>query len=368
MTGKKVIILGAGPAGISAAYMLKKAGVDCLLVDKKGFPKDKCCGGMLTEKTVDLIYNLGIELDESIIKNVIRKINMKYNNEVIMSFNINRPMYMVQRSELDHFLFKEYLKAGGEFKIVKKIVFGFAGKNLIKLDDEDYHYKYVIGATGARGFVYPGEESLTFIEGIALEGNSDNVEDNEAVDLEILSDASGYCWRFPKTTHENIGYGFALDKTLKDDHESLKAKYLSGLGSVRGAYLRVGSRKTIANENYNLLRVGDCAGTTDNVTGEGIYYALKSGAYAAHAIIYGGDNAVKLYKKNMIPIMTRIESSVKAARTFYKHKKFAMKFLMKHIKRFEKMMTFITDEVFSAAKYDYHKKDIMFGYMKSKGE
>ena len=103
MVEKKVVILGAGPAGISAAYLLKKAGVDCLLVDKKGFPKDKCCGGMPTEKTVNLIYNLGIELDESLIKNVIKSVNMKYKNNLLMTFPINRPMYMTQRSELDHF-------------------------------------------------------------------------------------------------------------------------------------------------------------------------------------------------------------------------------------------------------------------------
>lgn len=368
MVEKKVVILGAGPAGISAAYLLKKAGIDCLLVDKKGFPKDKCCGGMLTEKTVDLIYNLGFELDESIIKNVIKSVNMKYKNNLLMTFSINRPMYMTQRSELDYFFFKEYLKIGGEFKVITKITFGFAGNNLLRLDNDDYHYGYVIGATGARGFVYPGENSLKFLEGIALEGNTDVVEDNETVDLEILDEASGYAWRFPKTSHENIGYGLFLDKTCKEDHDALKTKYLNGLGQIRGAYLRVGNKNTLINSEYNLIRVGDCAGTVDAVTGEGIYYALKSGAYAAHAIISGGDDALRIYKQNMIPIMNRLNSSIKASKAFYKHKAFAMNFLMKHIKRFKNMMTFITDEVVSAARYDYHKKDIMFGYMETKGE
>lgn len=366
MIEKKVIILGAGPSGITAAYLLKKAGIDCLLIDRKLFPKDKCCGGMLTEKTVDLLYNLGFNLDESLIKNVIRRINMKYYNEVIMSFPINRPMYMVQRAELDYFLFKEYQKICGEFKRVSKIAFGVAGENIVKLDDEDYKYEYIIGATGARGFVYPGENSLQFLEGIALEGNATSVEDNDTVDLEVLADASGYAWRFPKTSHENIGYGLFLDNTCKIDHEHLKNKYLSGMGCIRVAYLRVGNKETLVNSGYNLLRVGDCAGTVDAVTGEGIYYALKSGAYAAYAIISGNGNVLKTYKQNMIPIMDRLHSSKKAAKAFYRHKKFAMNFLMKHIKRFEKMMTFITDEVLSSAKYNYHKKDIMFGYFKSK--
>ena len=40
-----VMIIGAGPAGSVCGYLLKKAGVDCLLVDHATFPRDKICGG-----------------------------------------------------------------------------------------------------------------------------------------------------------------------------------------------------------------------------------------------------------------------------------------------------------------------------------
>ncbi|PCJ39462.1 MAG: hypothetical protein COA81_10355 [Alphaproteobacteria bacterium] len=45
------VIVGAGPAGSSAAYDLVKAGANVLIVDKESFPRDKPCGGGLTVKT-----------------------------------------------------------------------------------------------------------------------------------------------------------------------------------------------------------------------------------------------------------------------------------------------------------------------------
>ena len=47
-----VVIIGAGPAGSVCAYLLKKAGVDCLLVDRATFPRDKLCGGGRFDRAV----------------------------------------------------------------------------------------------------------------------------------------------------------------------------------------------------------------------------------------------------------------------------------------------------------------------------
>lgn len=47
-----VLIIGAGPAGSSAAYALAQAGRSVLILDKQPFPRDKPCGGGLTPKTL----------------------------------------------------------------------------------------------------------------------------------------------------------------------------------------------------------------------------------------------------------------------------------------------------------------------------
>ena len=60
-----VLIVGAGPASSVCGYLLKKAGIDCLLIDHATFPRDKICGGGLTPKAWHLLDHLlsGIRYD-----------------------------------------------------------------------------------------------------------------------------------------------------------------------------------------------------------------------------------------------------------------------------------------------------------------
>ena len=52
------IVIGAGPAGSTAAYLLAKGGLHVLVLDKNEFPRDKLCGGLLTRKTIRLLEDL----------------------------------------------------------------------------------------------------------------------------------------------------------------------------------------------------------------------------------------------------------------------------------------------------------------------
>ncbi|MGA8210909.1 MAG: geranylgeranyl reductase family protein, partial [Nocardioidaceae bacterium] len=58
-----VIVVGAGPAGASAAYHLAEAGVDVLLLEKQSFPRDKICGDGLTPRAVRHLVAMGIDVD-----------------------------------------------------------------------------------------------------------------------------------------------------------------------------------------------------------------------------------------------------------------------------------------------------------------
>ena len=49
-----VIIVGGGPAGATAAYVLAKHGVRAILIEKAQLPRDKICAGLITLKTVRL--------------------------------------------------------------------------------------------------------------------------------------------------------------------------------------------------------------------------------------------------------------------------------------------------------------------------
>jgi geranylgeranyl reductase family protein len=58
-----VIVVGAGPAGSSAAYHLALAGVDVLVLEKAAFPRDKICGDGLTPRAVRQLIAMGIDID-----------------------------------------------------------------------------------------------------------------------------------------------------------------------------------------------------------------------------------------------------------------------------------------------------------------
>ena len=58
-----VIVVGAGPAGASAAFHLARAGVDVLVLEKARFPRDKVCGDGLTPRAVRQLEAMGIDLD-----------------------------------------------------------------------------------------------------------------------------------------------------------------------------------------------------------------------------------------------------------------------------------------------------------------
>ena len=54
------IIIGAGPAGSSAAILLARAGWSVALVEKQVFPRRKVCGECIAASNLPLLDALGI--------------------------------------------------------------------------------------------------------------------------------------------------------------------------------------------------------------------------------------------------------------------------------------------------------------------
>ena len=74
-----VIIVGAGPAGISTALNLLKNGVkDVIVLEKYQFPRYKCCAGYITNKTLNAYKNIGLDIEECHYS-LIKDFNIFYN-------------------------------------------------------------------------------------------------------------------------------------------------------------------------------------------------------------------------------------------------------------------------------------------------
>ena len=109
----KAVIIGAGPAGTSCAYMLQKSGVACVLVDFATFPREKVCGGGLTPKAYKLLEDIfpGIEYTYK----SIGKIKLSIDHRSPKMIEVPEPIRLVNRKDFDNTLLQQYLQIGGQF-------------------------------------------------------------------------------------------------------------------------------------------------------------------------------------------------------------------------------------------------------------
>ncbi|MFX1453370.1 MAG: FAD-dependent oxidoreductase, partial [Promethearchaeota archaeon] len=112
-----VIIVGAGPAGSTAAKFIAEEGFKVLLIDKEKFPRNKPCGGALTRRVIERFPYMSkilqnIITSEKIFDGKIYSPSLKYSAKIIS----NKPLgFMVFRDQFDYELVKIAKNAGAEF-------------------------------------------------------------------------------------------------------------------------------------------------------------------------------------------------------------------------------------------------------------
>lgn len=139
-----VIIAGAGPAGSTAGYMLSKAGLDVLLIDKSVFPREKLCGGCITHKTVTLLERVFNETPVSmkemgIFSNASSTYELRTGKNLISRGESPLPFYFVERERYDHYFLEKAKEAGADV---------IEGEAITSLDTK----KNTLHTTGGRSF------------------------------------------------------------------------------------------------------------------------------------------------------------------------------------------------------------------------
>ncbi|RJQ32582.1 MAG: NAD(P)/FAD-dependent oxidoreductase [Actinobacteria bacterium] len=304
-----VLIVGAGPAGSTAACFLAHNKIDHLLVEKEKFPRDKICGGGLTAHSVEVINELGLkEKIESLPHFKFYGYKIYSNNGVVYSQFHDKNQdygYVIKRSDFDEMLLNHAKDAGTKLLMpvgAIEIDENKDGSYLVKLSDNQVvHAQFIIASDGSGGsFSRKINPSYSKAETIATRAYFENVT-GIGKDLEFLMEDSGYYgygWIFPLSpTSANVGAGAdisylkkynlsvlelykrfltmpPLNKMLKEARQVTKAESYP----LRMNY----PRKTLVHNR--VLFVGDAADLIYPLSGEGISYAMKSGQVAAEAL------------------------------------------------------------------------------------
>lgn len=359
----KVIIIGAGPAGVGTSIYLSQAGIPHVIIDKDTFPRDKICGDACSGKTAF----------------VLRKANPAWMDEIFaqedkfmpshgivfvapngkplsIPYNPNRkledtaPGFTSQRLVFDNFLFEkldkkyasvyqgskvthidkqadnvtvQFSKDGEEYEVTAPLIVGADGdKSMIRKQFLDSNISQKAYAVGLRAY-YKGVTEM---------------HEENFIELHFLPELlPGYFWIFPMPNGLiNVGVGI-LSERIRAKKINLREQMLHAIKTnpnishrfknaelvdkIQGWGLPMGTEELpVSGDNF--LLVGDAASLIDPFSGEGIGNALYSGMLAAYAmekaISSNQYNAEFLKKEYDDVLYKRIGSELKLSTTLQK--------------------------------------------------
>ena len=276
---RDVVVVGAGPAGTTCAYLLKKAGVDCLLVDRATFPRDKICGGGLTAKAYRLLAELMPDFRYDY--QSVRKIRLMIDKKLISEFQPSEELRIVSRKDFDYGLLQQFLQIGGSFE--QEAFSGFKEQSDEKIlvtmkSGKKILCKYLVGADGANSHVRKQLKGDYDEKTLCLEQYAEKSQYAIEVELSRRFD-TGYYYLFPSVNYDVIGYGYART-TIEQFREIMKDKGIEET-KIRGAYIPT---QEVVSDNDHIILIGDAGGFPNKVTFEGLFYAIATGRNAFRAI------------------------------------------------------------------------------------
>ncbi len=346
---------------------MQKAGISTCIFDRAIFPREKLCGGLLTQKTVDLLKNHCRDIrPEEYITEETNSVEFYYEKKPMMDFRSRVPFYFTERTLLDDRLIKQYKKLGGTVFENIKIHSNQIDLNsgTIRLDAETFKYEVLVGAYGC-GHLLTRLHHINLHRSFCVEGKAEKDSTEKTVRIYFGLVMGGYGWDFPKKDHFAIGI---LEEKNNRNIRNISDTFFREVNpkevhSIRGAFIPSGQPVPLKKLPKNVLLVGDAAGFIDPITGEGIYYALLSGIISAESILQairtGNDNFRDIYFKNTKKIRKNIQVARSQKAILYNP--FFLKHFMNFIRKHRSFALFYVEEVMS--KYKYRYKDFVMHFL-----
>src|SRR4028118_531147 len=299
------IIVGAGPAGGTAAYHLAKRGRSVTVLEKESLPRYKPCGGgvsPIVQQWFDFDFSPAVSVKADKIR-----YTWKMGDPVDVTLETKEAVWMVRRDIFDHFLVEQAQKQGAELR-TETTVTGIEFKGdawQVNTVNGPVEGRYIIAADGAKG---PTAKWLGFSKrkrrmAGALEVETPAPTGNEPVvhfDFGLVK--NGYIWNFPKADGYSIGVGTFRGGGTQD-LKGMVSEYAKQFDVDLNAYKQYGHAICLWDGNQklhtqNAILAGEAACVVDPFTAEGIRPSIFSGLKAAEAIdraLAGEGDALEKY-------------------------------------------------------------------------
>jgi geranylgeranyl reductase family protein len=293
-----VAIVGGGPAGSSCAAFCAIAGLQSLVLDREKFPREKVCGDCLNPSCWPVLERLELaqrlrDLPHSKLSSV--AFIAIDGCEVIVDLASGPDCEIsVKRSLFDDLLLKRACELGADVH-EQNTVTGLSRNDAWKIETasgQTFHARILIGADGRNSTVAhlrnllprPARERVALQAHIPLPRNF-----GDRIVLQFLHE--GYSGQAPVNESQLnlclVGTPPTILKLRRWAEGQFQLPADQGWRTITPL-----TRSPVPSVHENLFFIGDAARVVEPFTGEGIYYALRSGELAANAIakIVHGEN------------------------------------------------------------------------------
>jgi len=353
-----ILVVGAGPAGATAARTLAAAGLPVWLLDRSSFPRNKPCGGGISTRVLTRFPYLESAL-RRITTHMVARLHLEGPDGHSTIIESDGPAaLMIRRVEYDALLVSLAVEAGATLVPGVDVVQArqdAARVELVARDGRRFEGAFVVAADGVNSVIArrlglnPGwpassvaidmmeetpraalrdvDPSTLWVaygydarkaQGSSLKSHSSESGNSESGNLKLATSSKrapeGYAYIFPKRDHVNIGIGYVLShyrQAIDAAPYELQRGFISRLrdrGVVVGDSVKqnftpflipVGGPLREPGRGRVLL-AGDAGGFVNAFTAEGIYYGMVSGDLAARAILetrHGIRNLARRYRR-----------------------------------------------------------------------
>jgi geranylgeranyl reductase family protein len=317
-----LLIVGAGPAGSFAAELLASRGAKVALFDGRPPAEPKACGGGVTAKALKAWPNL-----LNAVGRTINELDLYSPSGKRLHLQLDEPFAVYSRVVFDGYL-RDRARAAGAHVFHEKISARKIERTehvwRVASDSGEWSGPVLVGADGANsgiakklaGPLSPSDMEVAFGYRAPLPANG-----TAPTIVAFLPRWVGYAWAFPRPDHLSFGIATTQDafehqplddllwrfminyyrqdenakvdfwtdddasgetQAIRDHLDATAERYAA---RIPGLSATTWDSRTVCGENWALL--GDAAGFADPVTGEGIYYALRSAELFAEAFARG---------------------------------------------------------------------------------